>query len=109
VAESLAIALREMHEVMTVGSAAEARARFAAGEAFDVVLCDLVMPGESGMHLFEHVRETYPDLAPRFAFMTGGAFLPEAERFLQSVDNPRIEKPFDVASMRRLVERMLEP
>ncbi len=109
VAESLAIALREMHDVITVGSAAEARARFAAGEVFDAVLCDLVMPGESGMQLFQHVHETHPELAPRFAFMTGGAFLPEAERFLRTVDNPRIEKPFDVASMRRLVDRMLEP
>ena len=90
-----------------LGSAAEARARFEAGEHFDVIMCDLVMPGETGMHLFQHVRETRPELARRFAFMTGGAFLPEAERFLGQVDNPRIEKPFDVATMRRLVDRLL--
>jgi PAS domain S-box-containing protein len=107
VAQSLAIALRDEHDVITLGSAAEARARFEAGERFDVVLCDLVMPGETGMHLYQHVRQTQPDLARRFAFMTGGAFLPETERFLRQVENPRIEKPFDVAAIRRLVDRLL--
>jgi DNA-binding NtrC family response regulator len=66
------------------------------------------MPGETGMSLFEHVKKTCPLLAPRFVFMSGGAFLPEAERFLQQLSNPRIDKPFDVATMRRLVDRMLE-
>lgn len=108
VGESLAIALREEHDVVTLTSAAEARACFAAGEHFDAVLCDLVMPGETGMQLFQYVRDSHPELARRFAFMTGGAFLPEAERFLCQVDNPRIEKPFDVAAVRALVARMLD-
>jgi PAS domain S-box-containing protein len=107
VAESLALALSEDHDVVTVGSAAEARKRIASGDRFDVVLCDLVMPGESGMQLFEHVRASWPDLARRFAFMTGGAFLPETDRFLQEIDNPRIEKPFDIEAVRSLVDRLL--
>jgi PAS domain S-box-containing protein len=108
VVDSLAVALGDEHDVTAIGSAAEARALFEAGERFDVVLCDLVMPGETGMSLFEHVKKTCPLLAPRFVFMSGGAFLPEAERFLQQLSNPRIDKPFDVAAMRRLVDRMLE-
>lgn len=108
VAEAMAMALSEHHEVLAIGSAAEARKLIEAGEAFDVVLCDLVMPGETGMHLFEHVRRTRPELTSRFAFMTGGAFLPEADRFLQSVDNLRIEKPFDGKSLQVLVGRVLE-
>jgi DNA-binding NtrC family response regulator len=108
VVESLAVALGDDHDVTAIGSAADARALIASGERFDVVLCDLVMPGETGMQLFEHVQKSYPTLAPRFVFMSGGAFLPEAERFLQRVPNPRIDKPFDVAAMRRLVDRMLD-
>ena len=94
--------------MVSVGSAREARDLFAAGEHFDVTLCDLLMPEESGMQLFEHVLRERPELAPRFIFMTGGAFLPEAERFLQKISNPRIEKPFEVAAVRRLVDQLLE-
>jgi CheY-like chemotaxis protein len=108
VAEAMAMALSDQHDVVAVISAAEARALLAAGERFDVVLCDLVMPGETGMTLYEHVRKTQPELAPRFAFMTGGAFLPEADRFLQTVDNLRIDKPFDVKALLLLIHRMLE-
>jgi DNA-binding NtrC family response regulator len=108
VVDSLAVALGDEHDVVALGSAAEARVLIEAGEHFDVVLCDLVMPGETGMHLFEHVQKTRPLLATRFVFMSGGSFLPEADRFLQRVDNARIDKPFDVAAMRRLVDRMLE-
>ncbi len=107
VIDSLAAALGDDHEVIAFGNAADARKRIESGEHFDVVLCDLVMPGETGMQLFEHVRRTRPELAPRFAFMSGGAFLPEADRFLQKVDNPRIDKPFDVAAVRRLVDGLL--
>ncbi|MFI5307452.1 MAG: PAS domain S-box protein [Polyangiales bacterium] len=108
VVESLAAALGKDHEVVTVGSAAAARSLLEGDDRFDVVLCDLVMPGETGMQLFEHVRASKPVLAARFVFMSGGAFLPEADKFLQAVDNPHIDKPFDVIAMRRLVDRMLE-
>jgi PAS domain S-box-containing protein len=108
VAEALAMALSDHHEVLVAFSAAEARGLFASGETFDVVLCDLVMPQETGMQLFEHVRVAHPEQARRFAFMSGGAFLPEAERFLQQVENPSIEKPFDVNGVRSLVRAMIE-
>jgi PAS domain S-box-containing protein len=108
VAEAMAMALSDQHDVVTVMSAAQARELIAAGEHFDVVLCDLVMPGETGMTLYEHVRKTRPELAPRFAFITGGSFLPETDRFLQTVDNLRIDKPFDVKALLLLIHRMLE-
>jgi CheY-like chemotaxis protein len=108
VAESLAAALREEHDVVSVGSAREARGLLAVGQHFDVALCDLLMPEESGMLLYEHVQRERPELAARFIFMSGGAFLPEAERFLSRISNPRIDKPFEVAAVRRLVDQMLE-
>jgi PAS domain S-box-containing protein len=108
VAEALAMALSDNHEVLALFSAAQARAVLDADQAFDVVLCDLVMPQETGMQLFDYVRGSYPELSRRFVFMTGGAFLPEADRFLQQVENVRIDKPFDITAVRALVRGMIK-
>jgi len=108
VAESLGYAVSDHHDVDIVTSAPAARAMLSDhGDAFDVILCDLVMPGETGMELYEHVQETWPELAPRFIFMTGGAFLPRAEEFLQVVENPHIEKPFDLDTLAALLQKFV--
>jgi putative two-component system response regulator len=46
----------------TAASAAEARQLLTRG-AFDLMLCDVTMPGESGFSLLAHAHEVHPDLA----------------------------------------------
>ncbi|MBX9728327.1 MAG: response regulator, partial [Sphingopyxis sp.] len=41
--------------VDTAANAAEARLR-AAGEPYDLVICDIMMPGEDGLSLTRHLR-----------------------------------------------------
>ncbi|MCH9679855.1 MAG: response regulator [Deltaproteobacteria bacterium] len=72
-------------------------------DAFEVILCDLMMPEVSGMDVYETVLEERPELARRFVFMTGGAFTARARNFLDSVPNPRLEKPFDGKTLRQIV------
>jgi hypothetical protein len=38
--------------------------------------------------------------------MTGGAFTPRAAEFLASVDNRRLEKPFSLGLVERIVREM---
>jgi CheY-like chemotaxis protein len=76
------------------------------GERYDAVLCDLMMPGMSGIQLFHALRAAAPGLERRLVFMTGGAFTPDAEAFLAQVGNPRLEKPFDFASADQLLRRV---
>lgn len=87
------------HDVVLAESAEEAERVLAQDHGFDLVLSDLIMPGRSGMELYEHCREHHPRLAPRFVFMSGGAFTQRARVFLERVPNPRLDKPID---MRRL-------
>ena len=42
--------------------AAEAR-EYLDQQAFDLILCDIIMPGESGLDLIRHVAQKYPDTA----------------------------------------------
>jgi two-component system, cell cycle sensor histidine kinase and response regulator CckA len=67
----------------------------------------LMMPGMTGMELFEVLRREHPALARRVVFMTGGVSIARVQEFLESVPNPKFEKPFDVAELRRLLHRLV--
>lgn len=94
------------NEVVLCTDSAEALARLADDPGFDVVLCDLFMPGTSGMDLFAVLRERQPELARRVVFITAGAYTRESSTFLDQVENERLEKPFEAARLRALVARM---
>jgi PAS domain S-box-containing protein len=105
VGEAVARALSDDGDVQVETEAQQALARIGAGERFDLVLCDLMMPVMTGMDLYAEVVRTAPMLAGRFVFMTGGAFTPRARAFLASVVNPCLEKPLDMGKLRSLVAR----
>jgi CheY-like chemotaxis protein len=74
---------------------------------FDTVLCDVMMPGMTGMEFYDRVQERDPALARRFVFITGGAFTPQTrERFSRS-NNPHIQKPFTTAELLAAIETAL--
>lgn len=110
VGRSIQRALRD-HDVEVVSSGADAIARLRRADAheLDVVFCDLMMPGVSGMEVYETVQRERPDIAELFVFMTGGAFTLRARRFLDAMSQELLEKPFDLTRMRALVaERVAE-
>jgi CheY-like chemotaxis protein/two-component sensor histidine kinase len=72
-------------------------------QRFDVILCDLMMPDLTGMDVYEELRRARPGLEHRIVFMTGGAFTARARAFLDSVANPRLEKPLDLQSVRTIL------
>ncbi|HLU68440.1 MAG TPA: response regulator [Kofleriaceae bacterium] len=100
-------ALGAEHEVTSLTSASEAASRIAAGERYDLILCDLMMPVMTGMDLHGALLASAPDQARRMVFLTGGAFTPAARAFLDRVPNARLEKPFDVQNLRALVNDRL--
>jgi CheY-like chemotaxis protein len=106
IANTLRDLLETEHDVVATTSAREALAAVRANGAFDVVFCDLMMPGMSGIELYERLHQERPGLERRVVFMTGGAFTARAAEFLASIDNQRIEKPFDIAAVERIVRQM---
>ncbi len=94
-------------EVVAVTSARAALDVIAAGERFDVILSDVMMPEMTGMELFSTLAETAPDQANRMIFMTGGAFSPEAAKFLNRSGSFSIEKPFRPSAIRAAVQNAL--
>lgn len=78
-------------------------------EDWDLVLCDLMMADLSGIDVWERVTARRPELGERFVFLTGGAFTPRAREFLGRVPNARMEKPFRIEAIKRLVAQRLPP
>ncbi len=73
---------------------------------YDVIVCDLMMPEVTGMDIYEELSHARPELSKRMLFMTGGAFTERARSFLDSVPNPHLEKPFDLAQLEAAVRSM---
>jgi len=70
--------------------------RVLESEDIDLVFCDLMMKGVSGMELHAQLLEQDPALLHKIVFMTGGACSPSARQFV--LDHPAVvvEKPFDL-------------
>jgi CheY-like chemotaxis protein len=91
------------HDVEVLDSAHEALHKIEAGERFDVILCDLMMPRMTGMDLHAELLRAAPEQAAQMVFLTGGAFTAGARAFLDGIPNRRIHKPFDVQELRSVV------
>jgi two-component system cell cycle sensor histidine kinase/response regulator CckA len=105
-ARALSRVLRS-HEVVTSHDGQSALAAMLDPEqSFDVVLCDLMMPGLSGSDLFLEACRQRPELASRFVFMTGGAFTEGGRAFLEKLGASVLAKPFDPAQVLRRVEEV---
>jgi PAS domain S-box-containing protein len=113
VAHTLKVLLQGEHDLVVAQSGAEAlellqqEQASAAAPVYDAILCDLMMPGMTGMELFEVLRREYPALAPRVIFMTGGVSMLRVSEFLESVPNAKFEKPFDIAELRRTLHGLV--
>jgi CheY-like chemotaxis protein len=99
---AIKLALKPL-QVTFAQSAAGALARVQAGGNFDAIVCDLHMPGLTGMQFHEEVSKIAADLAGRIVFVTGGAAAPEAAAFLERTTNTCIEKPFQREALRLAV------
>lgn len=96
------------HDVEAMTSAQQALALIESGERFDAILSDLMMPEMTGMEFCEALGRSVPEQARRMIFMTGGAFSPEAAKFLGQQPNPSIEKPFRPAVLRAVLQNTLQ-
>jgi PAS domain S-box-containing protein len=96
---SLAYLLRTDHDVEVSVEPRAIAERLLAGERFDVILCDLMMPGMTGMELHATVAKRAPEQADRFVFVTGGAFTPAATDFVGRVSNTVLMKPYDLREL----------
>lgn len=112
--QRVALALRRMlernsicGEVTLVASGAEALSRLRGGRRYDAILCDVMMPEQSGLELYDQIRALDERQARRLLFITGGAFATELQLRLEELGRPCLSKPLQLEELRRVIAEVV--
>jgi len=100
--------LEPQHHVVEASSGEEALELVRLGTHFDVVVCDLMMPGADGIDVHAALADERPELLRRMLFLTGGVFTPRAKDFLARSKPLVFEKPIDASTLRSLVRSLAQ-
>ncbi|HTJ43253.1 MAG TPA: response regulator [Kofleriaceae bacterium] len=99
VCELVRRALRDRYVVVVDTAASQALERLCDGQRFAAILCDVMMPGASGLDLLAHVRRDFPEQAVSFTLLTAA---PTEELVESGV--PFLAKPFRRDDLVRFVD-----
>lgn len=73
---------------------------------FDLVVCDLHLPGVSGEEIVVRLRVDNPALVPKVILTTGDAIDDAMPGSVLATHPHVLQKPFDLATLRSFVERL---
>ena len=100
--------LSSRHDVVLATGGAEGLDLLERDDAFDIVLCDVMMPQVDGPMVYDALALRAPEVVGRLVFCSGGAFTPRAKEFLGSVRNTFLHKPIDPEALEAVIEQARE-
>ena len=77
------------------------------GDAFDVIVSDMMMPGMNGDALYAKLLREAPAQAERMIFVTGGGTTTETRAFISAMSGRVVGKPITLAALMKRVEERL--
>jgi two-component system NtrC family sensor kinase len=80
----------------------------AARVSYDLVICDMKMPGLDGQHFHKSLQRTKNPLSARFLFVTGDVIAAQTREFLERNRLPHVAKPFRVEELMEKVREVLQ-
>ncbi len=92
--------------VLAAGDADSALTLLRQGNRFDAIVCDLRLPGASGVELYEQLEREWPDQADRTLFITGAASVDEV-MMLRARGKWVLDKPCSAPAIRGALERVI--
>jgi CheY-like chemotaxis protein len=95
----------EGHVADTAGDGRAALEKIAVCE-YDLILCDIIMPGLDGAGLYEALRHRWPHLLGRLVFISGyaDALDDRLSGFIEQNSVPIISKPFKRAQISEAIK-----
>jgi CheY-like chemotaxis protein len=93
-------------EVTSVPSGVEGLREIMKG-AFDIIICDMMMPQVGGEMFYWAVTRVRPATARRFIFFTGHKNNPAIEFFFRRVNATVLFKPFKLATLDSAIDGVL--
>jgi CheY-like chemotaxis protein len=94
------------YEVTSVPSGVEGLREIMKG-AFDIIICDMMMPQVGGEMFYWAVTRVRPAAARRFIFFTGHKNNPAIEFFFRRVNATVLFKPFKLAALDSALDSVL--
>ena len=79
----------------------------AGRETYDLVICDMKMPGLDGQHFYKSLERAGNPLRERFLFVTGDIMGAQTREFLERHRLPHVAKPFRVEELTEKVREVL--
>jgi two-component system NtrC family sensor kinase len=101
--------LQQMGHETATAPTAEAALDALAKQEYDMIICDVRMPGMGGQQLYQLLRKENPALLKRLIFTTGDTISNSTRAFLQNVETPHVSKPFTIGDLQRAIEQVLRP
>jgi signal transduction histidine kinase/ActR/RegA family two-component response regulator len=80
----------------------------AGREPFDLVICDMKMPGLDGQNFYQSLVRARNPLRERFLFVTGDVIAQQTQEFLERNRVPHVAKPFRVEELTAKVFSLLD-
>jgi DNA-binding response OmpR family regulator len=81
--------------------------RYALGDDFDLVICDLILPKISGQQVCDELIRERPQMAKRVVVATGDVTGEETKAFLKRTGLPHLAKPFGLREFAEMVHERL--
>ena len=79
----------------------------AGSENYDLVICDMKMPGLDGEHFYKRLARAGNPLRERFLFVTGDVIGTNTHEFLARNHLPHVAKPFRIEELTEKVRLVL--
>lgn len=76
-------------------------------EPFDLIICDIRMPGLSAPAFYRALRKRKPELARRLLLTTGDTLARNTQQFVDKIGLPVLRKPFKVDELRAAAGSLL--
>jgi DNA-binding NtrC family response regulator len=95
--------LGRQHDVVAAYGGEEALAILACDQGFDLILCDLMMPGTDGVAVYEEVERLHPELLERMVFSSGAPTSARAQSFLRHPEIVFLDKPISGEALKQFV------
>jgi CheY-like chemotaxis protein len=76
-------------------------------ETYDLVICDMKMPGLDGQHFYQALVQAGNPLSKRFLFVTGDVVSQHTQQFLEHHQLPHVAKPFRMEELKDCVRGLL--